>query len=354
MRHVRTFAIFAAVALTAATAFAQGGLPGPPLEIGVDGTATLSPQVSGGAVTPRITWKLTPGFDLTLRGDATAMRDDDEPYASRARLFNLELHTQMAHRGPAVLQGIVGVGLRAQRDERPKYGWVPNRPNPTFGQIDDHVNQIRVVGLMGLGVAQRAGPALEFRQDFRLSADSSGIDIGVSAGITVPVGRYETRAAGQSAVVGTRRLRTGQRVWVTQSDGVLVEGTIGDLTPSLMEILRRDGRTSMDLDRARRIEIPDSIRDGTLRGLLIGAGGFGIYGAFIASAICECDDLGTAAGLTLLFAGMGSGGGALVGALSDSLHVGRRTILDRSTGAGLTITPTFAGGRMGAQAAFRW
>ncbi len=354
MRHSRTFALFAAVVLTASTAFGQAGLPGPVVEIGVDGTATLSPEVSGRAVTPRITWKLKPELDLTLRGDATVMRDRVGPHTSRARLFNLELHTQMAHRGPAALQGIVGVGLRAQRDDRPKYGWVPNRPNPTFGQIDDHVDQVRVVALMGLGVAQRAGPALEFRQDFRLSVDSSGLDIGVSAGVTVPVGRYETRAAGQSAVVGTRRLRTGQRVWVTQPDGVVVAGTIGDLTPSLMEVLRRDGRTSVDIDRARTIEIPDGIRDGTLRGLLIGAGGFGVYGAFIASAICECDDLDTAAGLTLLFAGMGSGGGALVGALSDSLHVGRRAILNRSTGAGLTITPAFGRGRMGAQAVFRW
>lgn len=354
MRQAPTFAFFAAIVLTAATAFGQAGLPGPLVEIGVDGTATLSPEVSGRALTPRITWKLRQELDLTLRGDATALHDRNRSYASSARLFNLELHQQMARRGALALQGIAGVGLRAQRDYRPKYGLVPGRSNPTFGQVADHVDQIRLVGLMGLGAVQRAGSALEFREDFRLSVDSGGLDIGMSTGITIPVGRYQTRAPGQSEVVGTRRVRTGQHVWVTQSDGVVVEGAIGDLTPSSMEIVRRDGRTSVEIVRVRKVEIPDSLRDGSVRGTLIGAAGFGVYGALIASAICECDDLETAAGLTILFAGMGAGGGALIGALSDSLHVGRRVILDRSTGATISVAPLFGHNRRGAIAAIRW
>jgi hypothetical protein len=252
------------------------------------------------------------------------------------------------------IQGIAGVGLRAKRDYRPKYGLVSGRPNTTFGQVADHVDQIRLVGLMGLGAVQRAGTALEFREDFRLSVDSGGLDIGVSTGITIPVGRYQTRAPGQSGVVGTRRVRTGQHVWVTQSDGLVVEGAIGDLTPSAMEIVRRDGRTSVEMLRVRKVEIPDSLGDGIARGTLIGTVGFGVYGALIASALCECDDLGTAAGLTIVFAGMGAGGGALIGALSDSLHVGRRVILDRSTGAAVSVAPLFGRNRTGAVAAIRW
>jgi hypothetical protein len=354
MCQAPTFAFFAAVVLTAANAFGQAGLPGPLVEIGVDGTATLSPEVSGRALTPRITWKLKPELDLTLRGDATALRDHNPPYASRAQLFNLEVHQQMAHRGAVALQGIAGVGLRVQRDYRPKYGLVPDRPNTTLGQVADHVDQVRLVGLMGLGAVQRAGSALEFREDFRLSVDSGGLDIGVSTGITIPVGRYQTRAPGQSEVVGTRRVRTGQHVWVTQSDGVVVEGVIGDLTPSAMEVVRRDGRTSVEIVRVRRVEIPDSLRDGIVRGTMIGAAGLGVYGAFIASALCECDDLGTAAGLTVVSAGMGAAGGALIGALSDSLHVGRRAILDRSTGAGLSVAPLLGRNRAGAIASIRW
>lgn len=335
-------------------AHAQAGLPGPLVELGVDGTATLSPEVSGRALTPRITWQLAPELSLTLRGDATAMNDHNGPYRSRARLFNVELHKQMARRGAVAIQGIAGVGVRARRDYRPKYGIIPDRPNPTFGPIADHVDEVRLVGLMGFGTVQRVGSALELRQDFRLSVDSGGLDIGVSAGITVPVGRYPTRAPGQSEIVGTRRVRTGQHVWVTQSDGVVVEGAIGDLTPSLMEIVRRDGRTSIEMNRLQKVEIPDSLRDGIVKGTLIGAAGFGVYGALIASAICECDDLETAAGLTILFAGMGAGGGALVGALSDSLHVGRRTILDRTAGTGLSIAPLLGRNRAGAMATIRW
>ena len=352
--------VFCYLTLAGRAAFAQAGLPGPLVDVGVDGTLTASGGVSGETLTPRITFNLNPGLALTLRADATLAKDHLGPYPRQARLVDLEVHGQMAHLGPLALQGIAGAGVRWRTDFTPRYGteFKPASGSTpatmTLRQVADHVDRTSLVGLMGLGAVERFGGRLEWRQDFRVSADSDGLDVSVSSGVSVPIGRYETRRAGQFADIGRDRVRTGEHLWITQDDGSIAEGVVGDVNSGSIELLRRSGRWLVDTTRVRRVEAPDRIRDGITTGAIIGGLGFGVYGALIGRSICECDDLWTPTLLAMTVGGFGAGGGALVGALSDSLHVGRRTILDRDSSARVSIAPILGRKRAGALATIGW
>ncbi len=148
-------------------------------------------------------------------------------------------------------------------------------------------------------------------------------------------------------------VRTGQRVWLTTDDGRVFDGHVGDVTSSSIEILQRSGRATIDVARVRRLEVPDSIRDGVKRGALIGGLGMGIYTGIIATSLCECHD-GTNILVTVTFAGFGAGSGALLGGIIDKLHVGRQTIFDRTRGTTMMIAPVLTPSRLGAAAAIRW
>ncbi|MEO8483461.1 MAG: hypothetical protein ABI634_14710 [Acidobacteriota bacterium] len=351
MRYTILILCTVAAALSPATVFAQAGLPGPLVDIGVDASFGTQGGPTARALSPRLTLNFTPDLALTARADAVVTTAGPIPSRVRSQRFVVEVHRTFANIGPLAVEGIVGGGLHRGQFTVPADG--PRSGSPAIDQPTRVVTSLGPALMLGVGFAQRVGPHLLLRQDFRFAIHDDGPDAVVSIGVAAPLGRYTTRGRGQVAQVGTGTVRTGQRVWITTDDGAAVEGIVGDIDSRSIEVLHKTGRTAIDLARARRIEVPDSIRDGVRNGAIIGAVGMGVYGAFLARSLCECDDQ-TAVFVTLAIAGYGAGTGVLVGALSDGLHAGRRTILDRSTVARVTITPVFTRSHAGVAAAIRW
>jgi hypothetical protein len=339
------------VTLTTRPALAQAGLPGPFVDVGLDFLATASSSASGVAWSPRVTLNPEPDLAVTFRG--AVVTDNDAPYRRRATTIDAEVRHRMAYAGPIAVDGIAGVGFRHTRQFRPDYGPIPRPDGVTLGIISDHVDACSPTGVFGAGVVERLGSRAELRQDFRITGHSEGFDASVTVGVTVPIGRYLARRAGQSAQVGSGRVRTGQRIWVTTSDGRTLDGYVGDISSSSIEILRESGRESLDMTQVRRVDTPDSVRDGVTRGALIGAAGLGVFTGILSTSICECHDA-TAVLVTMTFAGLGAGSGALIGGVIDSFHVGRRTIFDRTAGTTMTIAPVLTPSHLGAAAAIRW
>ena len=56
----------------------------------------------------------------------------------------------------------------------------------------------------------------------------------------------------------------------------------------------------------------------------------------------------------MMFAGLGTGSGAVIGAIVDSFHVGQRTILERPAAATIAIAPILTPTRKAATVAVRW
>jgi hypothetical protein len=350
MRLIPTVIVAAIViVLGARSARAQAGLPGPLVDVGVDGVAAASAFAGGRTWSPRITFNFTPDVALAIR--AIHLDDDRRPFRTEATTIEAEAHRQIAHVGPLAIQGLAGFGVRRRRDFTPRYALDP--ATGRLGPVSDHVDRDTVVGIFGAGVVQRVGAALELRQDLRVAIQGDGIEMSLAAGVTVPLGRYVTRRAGQSAQIGGYRLRTGQQVWITQDDGTTIEGHVGDISSSSIEIIRASGRVVVETSHASRIAIPDSIRNGARNGAWIGGLGLGVYTAILATSICECHD-GTAVILPMLFGGLGTGSGALIGAIVDSFHVGQRTILERPATATIAIAPILTPTRRAAAVAVRW
>lgn len=337
------------IVLGARSARAQAGLPGPLVDVGVDGVATASAFAGGRTWSPRVTFNLTPDVALAIR--ALRLDDDRRPFRSEATMIEAEAHRQIAHVGLLAVQGLAGVGVRRRRDFTPRYALDP--ATGRFGPLSDHIDRDMVVGIFGAGAVQRVGTAIELRQDLRVAMQGDGIEMSLSAGVTVPLGRYVTRRSGQSARIGRYRLRTGQQVWITQDDGTTIDGHVGDISSSSIEIIRTSGRVAVETNRVNRIAIPDSIRNGARNGAWIGGLGLGVYTAILATSICECHD-GTAVVLPMMFGGLGTASGAVIGAIVDSFRVGQRTILERPATATIAIAPILTPTRKAAAVAVRW
>jgi hypothetical protein len=344
-------ALLPLVLVPVAAAHAQSGLPGPFMDVGVDVLATASSSASGISWSPRVTLNPTPDWAVTVLG--SVVTDVDAPYRRRATTIGAEFHHEMALAGPVVVEGIAGAGFRHTRKFRPEYGPISSPDGGRFGVVSDHADLYSATGVFGAGLVERLGSHAELRQDFRITGHSEGLDASVTVGVTVPIGRYSTRRAGQSAHIGSARLRTGQRIWVTRADGRTLEGYAGDVSPATIEVLQQSRTTSIDMAEIQRVAVPDGIGDGLTRGALIGGASLGIFGGIISRALCECRD-GTAITVAMTLAGLGAGSGALIGAIADSFHAGRRTIFDRAAGTTTTIAPIVTRSQLGAAAAIRW
>jgi hypothetical protein len=349
MRILSAFLVL--LSLPATAAHAQAGLPGPFVDVGVDLLETASSSASGVAWAPRVT--LNPSADTAVAFRSAVVIDHDAPYERRATTIGAELHHRMGHAGPVVIEGIAGAGFRHTRKFRPDYGPIAAPDGVRFGVVSDHADLYSATGVFGAGLVERLGSRAELRQDFRITGHSEGLDASVTVGVTVPIGRYPTRRAGQSMQVGSTRVRTGERIWVTTADGRTLEGQVGDVSPASIEVLQRSGSTTIGMTEVQRVMVPDGVSDGAVRGALAGGAGMGLFAGRYATAICECHD-NTAVVITMAFAGLGAGSGALIGAIADSFHAGRRTIFDRTSGTNATIAPIVTRSQFGATAAFRW
>lgn len=144
-------------------------------------------------------------------------------------------------------------------------------------------------------------------------------------------------------------VKPGDSVTVTDGTGREVKGTIAALSSSSLELIVNGSRRSFleDETRTLRRRQPDSLKNGALWGVGIGAG-LGLTG-FIDTEESPALPTGEAIAMTLTFAGLG----AAVGVGLDALFRGDQVIFSRparsSGSASLTLSPLLTRGSKGAR-----
>ena len=141
----------------------------------------------------------------------------------------------------------------------------------------------------------------------------------------------------------------GERVTVTDNTGRELQGEIIDISPSALSVLVDDTRHDIQEANITRIRQrrPDSLKNGTLIGLLAGAlfGGLGMAGSG--------GEPGAEPLVVLAAAGLFGGAGAGVGALVDLGRVGSSVVYEtRSSSRRVSVAPLLARDRTGVAVSF--
>jgi hypothetical protein len=131
----------------------------------------------------------------------------------------------------------------------------------------------------------------------------------------------------------TPRVRPGQMIWVTTSDGRELSGSVRSVSASVLEMTGPGGELSIPLRDVRMIEAGDSMKNGVRNGAIIGGASLGIYFGLLSYGLrcerdCGADYSSTrdTIGAVAFGAGAGAGAGALVGLLVDHLRKGRQVV----------------------------
>ena len=142
----------------------------------------------------------------------------------------------------------------------------------------------------------------------------------------------------------------GREVWITTSDGSRLKARIGVVAPTGLNVTAAHGQgQTIRFAEIKRIEkVSHRLRNHTLAGLIIGSG-LGLLG------MAACGDDGACAGALVVYAGIGTGIGALNGAIRNNLNrdddliyqVGARTTV-------LAVTPILSRGSRGAALSLTW
>lgn len=118
-------------------------------------------------------------------------------------------------------------------------------------------------------------------------------------------------------------------IWITTTDGRLVEGRLIDLTPAELRIATPGGErllswTDVGLVEAR---VRDSLANGIRNGALTGGIGMAAFAGIIATLVCALEDCDSSvATVALVMTGLGAGAGAFVGGAVDAAHRSRQVI----------------------------
>jgi hypothetical protein len=126
-------------------------------------------------------------------------------------------------------------------------------------------------------------------------------------------------------------LRVGRSVWLVVDENVEVEihGKVVEVSTAGLRLRQNGDLRTIAMKDVRRIEIRDSLRNGTVVGAVIGAATVGITYAVLAATICpDCGEDNTAREISnsLEWAALGGGLRAIAGLSLDAMRKGRRAI----------------------------
>jgi hypothetical protein len=147
-------------------------------------------------------------------------------------------------------------------------------------------------------------------------------------------------------------VKPGDKLTVVDDSGQRVEGKVSSLSASALSLTVSGATRQFLSTEVNSIEKrgPDSLKNGALIGLAIGAG---IGAAGMIALAATADDPGPfiAVGV-LMYGGIGAG----IGTGFDALIEGRRVIYAKSGSAGSTVTvaPMFTGSRKGVRVSLRF
>ena len=159
-------------------------------------------------------------------------------------------------------------------------------------------------------------------------------------------------AAAQGSAVADPVVRTGEIIWVTTTGGQELKGSVVSSSSTSVTLNRGADTVTLPLMEVRRIEVRDSLLNGTLIGALIG-GGISAWIGVTLDRDCDgpCGNWGAITGFTAV----GAGAGALAGMGIDALLRGRREIdrLPRPSRS-VAILPTLSDTHLAVRVAVRW
>ena len=317
----------------------------PPVEVGVDVSAGPGADGDWGSIGPRL------GLNFNAR---TALEISLAPQTSRGSFSSVDYgFVQLKQRlhafDRAALFGTLGVAPSRQvfSDElaRPYPASYPT--SYSFGPA------------FGFGTEVEVGPHLALRAETQYVLSQRSL-LRFVGGATVPIGRFPDRSrtadSPELAASPAGLVRIGQTVWVTSSDGREVKGEVVSRTIQGLTMRHPRGAVSVAMPDIRRIEVTDGLGDGIAVGSITGGITGGVLGWIGGLAWCEGED-GCRAFSTLLLGGLGTGIGALAGAVVDSFRDTRRPLFDAarpSAGLRVDLGPVVSSGGAGVSGTIRW
>jgi hypothetical protein len=151
-------------------------------------------------------------------------------------------------------------------------------------------------------------------------------------------------AAQTAAFPDLAAIKRGLSVTVVDDDGRRIDGKVEEVTQDVVRLSRRDVVEVVPLAQVVRVEKQDSLKNGALTGLAIGAM-FGI-GATIAAGPDPGFAVAAITGNVLLY--------TFIGVAVDSMIDGRRTLYQRNRAVTATIAPILDRQRRGAAFGISW
>ena len=324
----------------------------PTVEVGLDLSASLIPDQGGFHGGPRV----VVNFDGRNAVQVTAGLQKLSTWSNFAQkktdLYRAAYKRLVYAGSPVRVSTLLGGGLERT---------VIVTPATTFGNPPVTFPSTRGVQVLP---AVTGGAAIDFRLGRRAAVvfESSFVltdtfDGRLSAGLLVPIGSYPPHPGRLEASVPWAELDAGERAWVTTGDGREVNGEVVSRSASTLTLRTIAGAVTFGAADVRAIDTTDPIRNGTLRGLIIGGlGGLvpAIFGSFLVCAFEEECGPADVVLINALFVGMGTGIGATTGALVDSFKEGRVPLYRRGGTASVRLAPIVGRHQLGAGAVIRW
>jgi hypothetical protein len=324
----------------------------PPVEIGLDVSATLYPNRAGIKRGPRLIVNLNgrDSLEMTASLEKLSLWED---VAERETDLYLAAYRRLIHAaGPIRVLATIGGGLERNAIFVPAATF--GNPPVTFAASKGV--EIGPAFTTGAGIDFRLGrrAAIVIESSFVLT---NRLDGRLSGGVVVPVGLYPPRSVRAASPRPWVTLDAGERAWVTTVDGREAEGEVVGESAGSLTLRTRAGVVSFSAVDVRAIDTTDPIRNGTVLGAKIGGLGALVPSVLISYLICAFEP-GCGTDDVLWFngvmVGLGAGIGAATGALADSLRQHRVPLYRRGGPTGVTLAPIVDGQRLGGRAVIRW
>lgn len=329
-----------------AMAVAQDAVRTPVLEVG----AEISRAAQGDGPWTSLGGRLRLNFDrrTAIEGIFSPERGPDDYW--QADYFTVQVRRSLHTWNGGVLFGALGgtIGHHTFREvpapgRDPLYTFTSRSLGPSFS----------------FGTEVEVAPYLALRAEtqYVLSDDSM---LRFSGGASVPIGgRYPGRGTIENTASLARtplaRVRSGQHVWITVSDGQEYAGEVVSRAPGAVTLRHRHGATSIATTDIVRIDAPDRLLNGIMIGMGAGGAAGAVLGGILGDFVCESSNGCVTIG-ALLVGGMGAGMGGLIGAMVDGVRDNRRPVYDRSTTprTQVTLAPILSREQRGLSAMIRW
>jgi len=343
-------ALFLVLSSWATAAAAQTPSDRPRYELGGQVSMFTGSDPSFAAAGPHLTINFGTRSALNVAGEwkvGTAGRDE------HAALFRGQLEYSVFQSSQGNIFVTAGLGLWHASGTVPGFPGFGGFNQPAFSYGDT-----TGVLLVGGGFTRSLAHRLTLRADGELLFVSSRAAVRLSAGLAVPLGRFQpavrvNQPAGVMPPLGSpeSKVQPGTRVVVTTADGRRRHGEILAVSTGTLEVDFDGAATKVPFAEVRRIEARRS--SPVVRGAIIGALAGGIPTGIYISALCAnegCSD-GSAATATLGFAALGAGAGAFIAKIFDH---GPHVLYDSSRPHALAVAPVISGRGLGVAGTIRW